>query len=246
MVLEAVIEPDVSPTLGSSTAEAPTLTTDSHGGKPPLLQQPVTDPITHAAIFLVLKVNQDDGSRAAVRSLCGDLSGLLRAVGFRDLEGGLSCVMGFGSEAWDRILGDPRPGELHPFREIRQGRVTLSPPRVTCCFTSAPSAWTCASSSPRYHGGIADATLPVDEVHGFRYFDDRDIIGFVDGTENPQGALASDSTISVPRMPYSPAAATSWCRSTCTISPAGMRSRRRHRSSSSAARSCPTSSWMTR
>jgi putative iron-dependent peroxidase len=31
----------------------------------------------------------------------------------------------------------------------------------------------------------------VDEVHGFRSFDERDLLGFVDGTENPEGAAAS-------------------------------------------------------
>jgi putative iron-dependent peroxidase len=31
----------------------------------------------------------------------------------------------------------------------------------------------------------------LDEVHGFKYFDDRDLLGFVDGTENPTGEAAS-------------------------------------------------------
>ena len=30
----------------------------------------------------------------------------------------------------------------------------------------------------------------VDEVHGFRSFDERDLLGFVDGTENPEGVAA--------------------------------------------------------
>jgi deferrochelatase/peroxidase EfeB len=58
-------------------------------------------------------------AESAMRKLCADLSGLLRAVGFRDLEGGLSCVLGIGSDAWDRLFGAPRPKDLHPFREIR-------------------------------------------------------------------------------------------------------------------------------
>jgi putative iron-dependent peroxidase len=39
------------------------------------------------------------------------------------------------------------------------------------------------------------AVSPVDEVHGFRYFDDRDLIGFVDGTENPTGQAAIDAAL---------------------------------------------------
>jgi putative iron-dependent peroxidase len=33
----------------------------------------------------------------------------------------------------------------------------------------------------------------VDEVHGFRSFDERDLLGFVDGTENPEGGAAGEA-----------------------------------------------------
>src|SRR5215831_12943193 len=81
--------------------------------------QPVSAPLTRAAIFLVVIINPGADHRATVRSFCGDLPGLIRAVEFRDLEAGLSCVMGIGSDAWDRLFGEPRPAELHPFREIK-------------------------------------------------------------------------------------------------------------------------------
>src|SRR5580698_5470945 len=87
----------------------------------PALAQAVSAPLTRAAIFLVAKLNPGSDNRAALRSFCGDLAALVRAVEFRDLEGGLSCVMGFGSNAWDHLFGSPRPAELHPFREIRAG-----------------------------------------------------------------------------------------------------------------------------
>src|SRR5580704_9673514 len=83
--------------------------------------QSVTAPLTRAALFSVVTVRPDEASRAIVRSLCGDLSALLRTVGSRDLEGRLSCVMGVGSDAWDRLFGQPRPAELHPFRELLAG-----------------------------------------------------------------------------------------------------------------------------
>ena len=82
------------------------------------IPQPVVATLTRAAIFLVVTMNSGREDEAAVRTLCGDLAALLRAVGFRDLEGRLSCVMAFGSDAWDRLFGAPRPKELHPFREI--------------------------------------------------------------------------------------------------------------------------------
>jgi putative iron-dependent peroxidase len=37
---------------------------------------------------------------------------------------------------------------------------------------------------------LAGHARVVDEVHGFRSFDERDLLGFVDGTENPEGEAA--------------------------------------------------------
>jgi putative iron-dependent peroxidase len=35
------------------------------------------------------------------------------------------------------------------------------------------------------HKRLTGAARVVDETHGFKYFDERDLLGFVDGTENP-------------------------------------------------------------
>ena len=88
---------------------------------PAAVSQLVVQNLTRAAIFLVVTVNSGATNRASIRSFCGDLPGLVRAVGFRDIEGNLSCIMGVGSEAWDQLFGQPRPAELHPFREIKSG-----------------------------------------------------------------------------------------------------------------------------
>ena len=42
---------------------------------------------------------------------------------------------------------------------------------------------------------LGSATSIADEVHGFKYFDDRDLLGFVDGTENPEEGDAAAATI---------------------------------------------------
>jgi porphyrinogen peroxidase len=158
--------------------------------------QPVAAPLTRAAIFLVVTVNPGADNREKVRSLCGDLSALLRAIDFRDLEGGLSCVMGFGSEAWDRLFGSPRPAELHEFREIRAGtRQAVSTPGDLLFHIRAKRMDLCFELATHIMARLGDAVSPVDEVHGFRYFDDRDLLGFVDGTENPRGEAAVDAVL---------------------------------------------------
>jgi putative iron-dependent peroxidase len=159
-----------------------------------VVPQPVAQALTRAAIFLVATINPGGASRAGVRSFCGDLAGLLRAVGFRDIEANLSCVMGIGSDAWDRLFGQPRPAELHPFQEIKAGsRHAVATPGDLLFHIRAKRMDLCFELATQIMVRLDGAVSPVDEVHGFRYFDDRDLIGFVDGTENPTGQAAIDA-----------------------------------------------------
>ena len=135
-----------------------------------VVPQPVSAPLTRAAIFLVVTINPGADNGAAVRSFCADFAGLVRAVEFRDLEAGLSCVMGIGSDAWDRLFGDPRPAELHPFREFRAGsRHAIATPgdllfhirakRMDLCFEMA--AQIMAQARRCGHGGRRGAWLSL-------------------------------------------------------------------------------------
>src|SRR5882724_5436741 len=161
-----------------------------------VVSQPVSLPLTRAAIFLVVTINPSDEDRAAVLSLCADLSALLRAVGFRDLDAALSCIMGFSSAAWDRLFGSPRPANLHPFREIRAGaRHAVSTPGDLLFHIRAKRMDLCFELETQIMARLGDAVSPADEVQAFRYFDDRDLIGFVDGTENPRGEEAIDAVL---------------------------------------------------
>ena len=153
-------------------------------------------PLSRAAIFLVVTIKPGVTNRTALRGLCADLSGLVRSVGFRDVEAGLSCIMGIGSVAWDLLFGQPRPAELHAFREFHAGtRHAIATPGDLLFHIRAKRMDLCFELATQIMATLGDAAAPADEVHGVRYFDDRDLMGFVDGTENPQGALASDSTI---------------------------------------------------
>jgi len=156
--------------------------------------QPVVQDLTRAAIFIVVTINPGSAARAAVRSFCGDLPALVRAVGFRDIEGNLSCVMGIGSDAWDRLFGQPRPAELHPFRDIKAGsRHAIATPGDLLFHIRARRMDLCFELATQIMARLGGAVSAVDEVHGFRYFDDRDLMGFVDGTENPTGQAAIDA-----------------------------------------------------
>ncbi|WP_413988118.1 Dyp-type peroxidase [Labrys okinawensis] len=160
------------------------------------IPQPVLGLLTRAAIFLVVSLKPGSENAGSLRAFCGDLSGLIRAVEFRDIEAGLTCVTAFGSDAWNRLFGAPRPAELHPFREIRSGgRHAVATPGDVLFHIRASRMDLCFELATQIMERIGSAVLPVDEVHGFRYFDDRDLIGFVDGTENPRGPAAAAAAL---------------------------------------------------
>jgi len=163
---------------------------------PPATPQPVIAPLTRAAIFLALTVKAGAENEARVRAICSDLSKLIRAVGFRDLQGNLSCVIGFGSDLWERLFQGPRPAELHPFREIVAGpRHAVATPGDLLFHIRAERHDLCFELATLIMTSLGEAVSLADETDGFRYFDTRDVLGFVDGTENPTNQEAIDAAL---------------------------------------------------
>ncbi len=160
---------------------------------PAPLPQPVLSPLTPAAIFLVATIN--DGGEPTVHDALPDISGLVRAIGFRDPTKHLSVITSIGSDAWDRLFSGPRPAELHPFIEIDGPRHHApATPGDLLFHIRAETMDVCFELAGKLAEAMAGVITIVDEVHGFRFFDNRDLLGFVDGTENPDGPLAVSAT----------------------------------------------------
>ncbi|MGE2688380.1 Dyp-type peroxidase [Mycolicibacterium pulveris] len=160
---------------------------------PDPLPQPVLAPLTPAAIFLVATI--DEGGEQAVHQALPDISALVRAIGFRDPTKNLSVVTSIGSDAWDRLFTGPRPAELHRFIALDGPRHHApSTPGDLLFHIRAESMDVCFDLASRLIDAAEGALTVVDEVHGFRFFDNRDLLGFVDGTENPDGPLARSAT----------------------------------------------------
>jgi putative iron-dependent peroxidase len=156
--------------------------------------QAMLSPITEAAIFLTVVL--EEGAEDGIPDLLSEVTGLKRSVGFRLPEGELTCVVGIGAGAWDRIFGEPRPAELHPFRELAGDRHTApSTPGDLLFHIRAHRMDLCFELAKRLTARLAGLGRVVDEVHGFRSFDERDLLGFVDGTENPEGQAASSAAL---------------------------------------------------
>ena len=166
--------------------------------------QPVLLALSQSAVFLVVSVNDRPGAAERVRDVVSDVNALVRAVGFRQSSAMLSCVVGFGSAYWDRIrpAGSPRPAGLHPFRALK-GAVHDAPstPGDVLFHIRAERSDLTFELSRQIMNAIGQWVTVDDHVTGFRYFDARDLLGFVDGTENPTGRGAAAAALIGDREP---------------------------------------------
>lgn len=154
----------------------------------PIDAQSVDAPLSLAAVFLVVTVASEQTALAKVASVLGGLDDLVKTVGFRDLSGRLSCIAGIGHDLWDRLHFKARPKELKPFAAIK-GTVHAAPstPGDLLFHIRSERPDMCFEFERILLDSLGTAVTVVDEVSGFRYFDARDLLGFVDGTANPTG-----------------------------------------------------------
>ncbi|TPI39462.1 Dyp-type peroxidase [Mesorhizobium sp. B3-1-6] len=154
----------------------------------PIDAQSVDAPLSQAAIFLVVTVGGDKAALSAVASVLGELDDLVKNVGFRDLSGRLSCIAGIGAGLWNRLSPNRRPRELKPFAPI-EGSAHSAPstPGDLLFHIRAERPDMCFEFERILLNSLGASVIVADEVSGFRYFDARDLLGFVDGTANPTG-----------------------------------------------------------
>jgi porphyrinogen peroxidase len=162
----------------------------------PIEPQSIIAPLSREAVFLVLSIGNAPEAIQRVRRVIADIGGLVRTVGFRDLQGRLSCNVAIGSAAWDRLGQPHRPAQLRPFAEIRGPvHTAVATPGDLLFHIRADRGDMCFEIERLILDALGDAVTVADEVQGFRYFDSRDLLGFVDGTENPTGVGLAQSAL---------------------------------------------------
>ena len=159
--------------------------------------QPVVQSAGMAAIFIVLSLADGDEAADTARGALGEVPAMLRTLNLRLPGAALSCVIGIGHDAWPRLFPDhPRPKGLHPMKAFKGAKHTApATPGDLLLHIRATRTDACFELAMRIREQLGDAVVPVDEVHGFRYLDARSMVGFVDGTENPQGQEAVEATL---------------------------------------------------
>ena len=140
------------------------------------------------AIFMVFALLPEERVFQEVKELCGNFAAIVRSMKNRLPESEASAIMGFGAGAWGKLFPElSHPKELEVFKEIKGEKHTaISTPGDIFFHIRAKRADVCYELASIISHTLRGVTKHVDEVHGFRYFDGRAIIGFVDGTENPE------------------------------------------------------------
>ncbi|MGF6930407.1 putative iron-dependent peroxidase [Chitinophaga sp. W2I13] len=151
--------------------------------------QNVTDYPNTNTIFCVWVFKKDADIQPAFEQVCAVVANLNHSFAVRMPEDRVSCVMGIGYEAWIKLnLPTPVPKELTNFRPIVGEKYTaVSTPGDIHFHFRAANISACIDMSVAIAAVLNTVADRVEEVHGFRYWDGRSILGFVDGTENPIG-----------------------------------------------------------
>ena len=154
----------------------------------PIDAQSINAPLSRTAVFLVVTVKDSPEALTQAAHAVASVTDLLKNVGFRDLSAHLSCIVGIGSALWDRLGMKKRPAELKPFNPIQGARYNApATPGDVLFHIRADRADLVFEFERILLDTLGDAVTVQDEVSGFRYFDARDLLGFIDGTANPDG-----------------------------------------------------------
>lgn len=123
------------------------------------------------------------------KRLCALISNLNNSANVRFPNSRASVVMGIGYDAWHLLeLPEPLPKEFEEFTPIVGPKHTAVATKGDLHFhIRADENSFCIDAASAISEIIADIAESVEEVHGFKYWDSRSILGFVDGTENPHG-----------------------------------------------------------
>jgi len=140
------------------------------------------------AAFIIFNVDMTRRACQHVIQQARRFPALLEALACQHPAAGLRGTVAFGAAFWERISPDSKPAQLCAFKAL-DGPVHHAPATGGDVFVHLHSARTDLNFLllQRFYQALAKDVSVLDEVHGFRYLDSRDLTGFIDGTENPRG-----------------------------------------------------------
>ncbi|GIU42013.1 hypothetical protein TUM4438_07600 [Shewanella sairae] len=148
----------------------------------------LSNPTSHVE-YLTFCLKQGSALSDSIADCIAAISGIEKSINHKDLTAGLSISIGFSANAWPQLFPEhPMPAELHPFTAMSNGErvfpatagdifVMIKSERIDLNFQAAKYI----------RNSLADIATLTEDIQGYKYLDNRDMIDFVDGTENPDG-----------------------------------------------------------
>ena len=151
-------------------------------------QSGITPESNSDALFLTFLIRDGEGSLEQIRRTCGDIPTLTRQFSEQYPDARLSSTVSIGSKAWDKLYPQRKPKNLTDFPEQAEGH-RKSPATNGDLLLHIRSNRKDVNFILQREiiKQFGESIHLQEEVNGFRYLENRDLTGFVDGTENPEG-----------------------------------------------------------
>ena len=135
-----------------------------------------------------LLFNVLDDKNAFVRAALSRLPALFEDYADQFSEANLTSVIAIGANYWDEFYPQARPVLLKAFPEMNN-EDRIAPSSNVDIYIEIRSDRFDVNHivSSKVCQLLADSVELIEQVQAFRFLDGRDLTGFVDGTENPQG-----------------------------------------------------------
>lgn len=136
-----------------------------------------------AAVWLEASIQ---GDFDAIRQGCKIFNQSLTAFQDKFPDANLGAVVAFGHDLWRDLSGGVGAAELKNFAPLGKGLAPATQHDVMIHILSLRHDVNFSVAQAAL-AAFGDALKIEEEIHGFRWVEERDLSGFVDGTENPQG-----------------------------------------------------------
>lgn len=152
--------------------------------------------------YITYTLNPDDDLLPLIRDMVARFPAMIDECARVFDVPSLNGVVAIGADCWDRLYPEGRPAALKSFPEMKQA--SRSAPETPCdlYFQIRSDRHDINFIVARRIDGMLGEIARLEEaVPTFRYLDSRDLTGFVDGTENPEGAAREKVALVGPEDP---------------------------------------------
>lgn len=149
-------------------------------------QSSITAPASSDATFVLL--NAREGAEEQLRAALASAPKLIESIQQQFPDAQLNCAIGFSHHSWERITQAQLPKELMTFPTYQGEFLSVSDqPHDIILHIRAMRHDAVHILSLALFKAFGDSVSLNEQTNTFKYLDNRDFTGFVDGTENPEG-----------------------------------------------------------